>query len=129
MMQDEELEHFVPLLKLGCCLFVSVPGSLRDSAARDLQEAVARRLSRERAITGLVIDVSALAVVDSFVAKVLGDIATIARTFGARAVMVGMRPGVATTLVDLGIDLAAVETALTLEAALGRLKLRIVSEA
>ena len=77
---------------------------------------------------GLVIDVSALGIVDSFAAKVLGDTASIARSFGTRAVLVGIRPAVATTLVDLGIDLSNVETALSLEMALAKLKLRIVSE-
>lgn len=122
------MEYFIPLLRLGQCLFVSVPAELRDTQARELQHSISERLSRERNMRGLVIDVSALGIVDSFAAKVLGDTASIARSFGTRAVLVGIRPAVATTLVDLGIDLSNVETALSLEMALAKLKLRIVSE-
>ena len=122
------MDSFIPLMRLGQCLFVSVPAELRDSQARDLQESISRRLSTEHAMRGLVIDVSSLGIVDSFAAKVLGDTASIARSFGARAVLVGIRPAVATTLVDLGIDLDQVETALNLELALQKLKLRIVSD-
>ena len=115
-------------MRLSHCLFVSVPAELRDSQARELQDAVAQRLSTEKAIRGLVIDVSAATMLDSFSAKVLGDTANIARSFGARAILVGMRPSVAVTLVELGIDLSGVETAMTLELALKKLKLRIVSD-
>ncbi|MBK7861231.1 MAG: STAS domain-containing protein [Archangiaceae bacterium] len=116
----------IALLKLGDCLFVSVPEELRDSEVRDLQETVSTRLSQER-VRGVVIDVSSLSIIDSFVARVLGDTAAIARSFGARGVLVGIRPAVATTLIDLGIDLSAVETALNLERALAKLNLRVVS--
>ncbi len=119
---------FIPLLRLSHCLFVSVPSELRDSQARELQDAVAQRLATEKAIRGLVIDVSAATMLDSFSAKVLGDTANIARSFGARAILVGIRPSVAVTLVELGIDLSGVETAMTLELALKKLKLKIVSE-
>lgn len=116
------------MLKLGTCLFVSVPAELRDSEAKALQETVAQRLASEKGMRGLVIDVSALALVDSFAAKVLGESASIARSFGVKAVLVGIRPAVATTLVDLGIDLSSVETALSLEHALTALHLRIVAD-
>ncbi len=124
----DEVESFIPLLKIGGCIFVSVPSALKDSQARQLQDAIGERLSREQGIRGLVIDVSALLLVDSFVAKVLGDSAAIAQSFGARAVLVGMRPAVAVTLVELGIGLGTVETALTLERALEKLKIRIIVE-
>jgi rsbT antagonist protein RsbS len=117
-----------PLMKLGHCLFVLVPGALRDTAARELHDAVAERLAKERGIRGLVIDVSALQIVDSFAARVLEETAHVARSFGARPVLVGLHPEVAITLVDLGIDLATLDTALNLERALTKLKLRIVSE-
>jgi rsbT antagonist protein RsbS len=120
-------DFFVPILKLGNCLFVSVPSEITDSQVRALQESVAKRLSQEKRIHGLVIDVSSLGIVDSFTAKMLGETASIARTFGSKAVLVGMRPGVAVTLVDLGIDLVQVETALTLEQALKKLRLKIVA--
>ncbi|MBL8952503.1 MAG: STAS domain-containing protein [Myxococcaceae bacterium] len=116
----------ISVMKLGDCLFVSVPEELRDSQVRDLQETVSGRLSQD-AVRGVVIDVSALSIIDSFVARVLGDTAAIARSFGARGVLVGVRPAVATTLVDLGIDLSAVETALNLERALEKLHLKVIS--
>lgn len=127
-MTEDEADVFIPLLKLGTCLFVSVPATLRDSQIRGLQEKIAKRMSVEKGLRGLVIDVSALGLVDSFAAKVLGDTASIARTFGGRAVLVGIRPAVATTLVDLGIDLAGVETSLSLELALKKLNLKIVAD-
>ena len=125
---DPAGSQHAPLMKLGHCLFVLVPGKLRDTAARELQDAVAERLAREQGIRGLVIDVSALDIVDSYAARVLEETALVAKSFGARAVLVGVHPEVAVTLVDQGIDLKALETALTLERALAKLKLRIVSE-
>jgi rsbT antagonist protein RsbS len=95
---------------------------------RALQDTVARRLSSEDGIDGLIIDLSALAIADSFAAKVLGETADMARSLGARTVLVGLRPAVAITLVDLGIELPRAETALTLEAALAKLNLRIVRD-
>lgn len=117
-----------PLMRLGHCLFVLVPGNLRDTAARELHDAVAARLAKEHGIRGLVIDVSSLSIVDSYAARVLDETAHVARSFGAKAVLVGLNPAVAITLVELGIDLGALDTALDLERALAKLKLRIVSE-
>jgi rsbT antagonist protein RsbS len=93
-----------------------------------LHDAVAARLSKEQGIRGLVIDVSALSIVDSYAARVLEETAHVARSFGSKTVLVGLHPEVAITLVDLGIDLGALDTALNLERALAKLKLRIVSE-
>jgi rsbT antagonist protein RsbS len=120
-------ESFIPMLRLGHCVFVSVPSELTDSQARFLQDTVSQRLSQSDGVRGLVLDVSALSLVDSFAAKILGEVANIARQFGVNAVLVGVRPSVAITLVELGVDLRHVETALTLELALEKLKLRIVS--
>ena len=120
-------ESFIPMLRLGHCVFVSVPSELSDSQARFLQDTVSHRLSQADGVRGLVLDVSALSLIDSFAAKILGEAANIARQFGVKAVLVGVRPGVAITLVELGVDLRHVETALTLERALEKLKLRIVS--
>ena len=117
-----------PLMRLGHCLFVLVPGNLRDAAARELHDAVAARLAKEEGIRGLVIDVSALNIVDSYAARVLDETAHVARSFGSKTVLVGLHPEVAVTLVELGIDLGALDTALNLERALAKLKLRIVSE-
>lgn len=120
-------EHFIPFMRLGHCVFVSVPAELTDSQARFLQETVSQRLAVANGVRGLVLDVSALSLIDSFAAKILGETASIARQFGVKGVLVGVRPTVAVTLVELGIDLRHVETALTLELALEKLRLRIVS--
>jgi rsbT antagonist protein RsbS len=122
-------EVYFPILKIGACLFVSVPPQLRDAHVRALQEAVAARLVAERGVTGLVVDVSALGLVDSYVAKVLGEIGGAATSLGVRGVLVGLRPAVAITLVELGLDLGGVETAMSLERALARLGMRVVNDA
>lgn len=120
-------ESFIPLMRLGHCVFVSVPSELSDSQARFLQDTVSQRLSQADGVRGLVLDVSALSLIDSFAAKILGETASIARQFGVKAVLVGVRPTVAITLVELGVDLRHVETALTLERALEKLRVRIVN--
>ncbi|MDP1823060.1 MAG: STAS domain-containing protein [Archangium sp.] len=122
-----QVESFIPMMRLGHCVFVSVPSELTDSQARFLQETVSRRLSESVGVRGLVLDVSALSLIDSFAAKILGETASIARQFGVKAVLVGVRPTVAITLVELGVDLRHVETALTLERALEKLRVRIVA--
>jgi rsbT antagonist protein RsbS len=121
-----QVENFIPVLRLGPSVFVSVPAELSDSQARFLQETVSHRLSKADGVRGLVIDVSALSLIDSFAAKILGETASIASQFGVKAVLVGIRPAVAMTLIELGVDLRQVETALTLERALTKLKIRIV---
>ena len=120
-------ESFIPLLRIGHCVFVSVPSELSDSQARFLQDTVSQRLSQSVGVRGLVMDVSALSIVDSFAAKILGETASIAKQFGVKAVLVGVRPAVAITLVELGVDLRQVDTALTLERALEKLRLRVVA--
>ena len=120
-------DAFIPLMRLGHCVFVSVPSELSDSQARTLQDTVSQRLSGSVGVRGLVMDLSALSIVDSFAAKILGETASIARQFGVKAVLVGMRPEVAITLVELGVDLQHVDTAMTLERALEKLGLRIVA--
>ena len=115
------------MMRIGHCVFVSVPSELSDSQARFLQATVSQRLAQSVGVRGLVMDVSALSIVDSFAAKILGETASIARQFGVKAVLVGMRPAVAITLVELGVDLHHVETALTLERALEKLRVRVVA--
>ena len=122
------VEPYFSVLKIGACLFVSVPPQLRDLHARALQDTVARRLVAESSVRGLLLDVSALGIVDSYAAKVLEEIGSSARSLGTRAILVGLRPSVAVTLVELGIDLTHVETAMSLEKALEKLKVRIVLE-
>ena len=86
------------------------------------------RLVAERGVRGLIVDVSALSIVDSFVAKILGEIGAAANALGVRGVLVGLRPAVAITLVELGLDLGGLETAMSLERALQSLRMRVVAD-
>ncbi len=126
---DASEPTYFSILRLGACLFVCVPPQLRDVHARALQEAVARRVAAEVGVRGLILDVSALGIVDSYAAKVLSEIGGSARSLGTRAILVGLRPAVAITLVELGVELGHIETAMTLERAMRLLRMRIVTEA
>lgn len=108
------------VLKLGPVLLVALQGDLDDSAAERLQEAVLERLYATGAL-GILIDVSALEMVDSFVARLLRDLAAMVSLLGARLVLVGMQPMVTVTLIEMGLVLPELETDLDLEAGLQRL--------
>jgi rsbT antagonist protein RsbS len=104
----------IPILKLGHLLLVSIQVDMHDRMAMALQEDLAERIAQTGAI-GVLIDISALEFVDSFIGRMLADISGIARVLDAETVVVGMRPVVAITLVDLGLTLPGVRTALTVE--------------
>lgn len=104
----------VPILKLGDVLLVSIQVDLHDSLALSLQDDLAARIRQTRA-KGVLIDISALDVVDSFIGRVFGGIGSMARLLGATTVLVGIRPAVAITLVELGLEMEGVQTALNLE--------------
>ncbi|MDT0414528.1 STAS domain-containing protein [Streptomyces sp. DSM 41982] len=104
----------VPVLKIGRVLLVSIQTDLDDRAVLDLQEDLSERVVTSGA-AGVVIDISALEIVDSFVGRMLATIAAVSRLLGAETVVVGMRPPVAMTLVELGLSLPGVRTALNLE--------------
>ncbi|MDT0331686.1 STAS domain-containing protein [Nocardiopsis lambiniae] len=109
----------IPVLDLGGLLLVTIQGELPDDAAVALQEEVTETIARTGA-RGLIIDVGSLEMVDSFLARVLAEVAAASRLLAARAVLVGMRPAVAITLVELGLTLPGLATARTLtEAAAG----------
>ena len=101
----------VPIVAIGRSLVVALQEDLDDEAAQALETQVAREVDRRHA-AGLVLDVSNLTVVDSFVARILDRIVGMVRLQGARAVVVGVRPSVAITLVELGLTLVDVPTAL-----------------
>jgi rsbT antagonist protein RsbS len=111
----------VSMLRFGDILLVPVPAELHDAAARDLQDSVLTRLETEGA-HGLVIDVSAASVVDSFMARLLGDTAKGARLMGVDTVLVGMQPAVVITLLQLGVVFHDVRTALNIEAGIALLQ-------
>lgn len=104
----------VPILSIGDVLLVSIQIDLQDQSAVALQEDLAEKISATRA-TGVVIDISAVEIVDSFIGRMFATIASISRLFDANTVVVGMRPAVAITLVELGLSLGEVRTALDLE--------------
>src|SRR6201991_5213344 len=104
----------IPILKLGHLLLVSIQVDMHDRMAMALQEDLAERIPETEA-AGVLIDISALEFVDSFIGRMLADISGIGRVLDAEIVVVGMRPVVAITLVDLGLSLPGVRTALTVE--------------
>jgi rsbT antagonist protein RsbS len=104
----------VPILKIGGVLLVSIQIDLQDQSVLALQEDLAERISATGA-HGVVIDISAVEIVDSFIGRMFATIASISRLFDADTVVVGMRPAVAITLVELGLTLGGVRTALDLE--------------
>ena len=104
----------VPIIKVGNSLIATVPQDLGDSQAIELQEAINASIERTGAV-GVLLDISALQTVDSFLGRLLSDIATGARLLGAETVVAGMQPAVAITLVELGLALKGVRTVLDAE--------------
>ncbi|MYS10729.1 STAS domain-containing protein, partial [Streptomyces sp. SID6041] len=103
----------VPVLKIGDVLLVSIQLDLEDQMVLDLQDDLSQQIVAHSA-RGVIIDISALEIVDSFVGRMLATTAAISRVLGAETVVVGMRPAVAMTLVELGLSLKGVRTALNL---------------
>jgi rsbT antagonist protein RsbS len=104
----------IPILKLGDCLLVTIQVDMHDRLAMTLQDDLTTRISETHA-KGVVIDISSLEVVDSFIGRILGNIAGMSRILDAETVVVGMQPSVAITLVELGLALPGVRTALNVE--------------
>lgn len=104
----------IPILKMGRCLLVTIQVDLLDQTALALQDDLSERIAATAA-HGVLIDISALEIVDSFVGRILASISGIAAIMGATLVVVGMQPAVAITLVELGLSLDGVRTALDVE--------------
>lgn len=116
----------IPILRMGEFLLVTIQVDMHDGLATALQDDLSERIVATGA-RGVLIDISALEVVDSFIGRMLGTIASVARLLDARTVLVGMQPAVAITLVELGLDLQGIVTALDAERAMGLLR-RAVGE-
>ncbi|MFJ8647850.1 STAS domain-containing protein [Streptomyces sp. NPDC093546] len=104
----------VPILRLGDVLITGLLNELDDQSALAFTDELTERIASDGA-RGVLIDISRLDIIDSFVARTLMELATMARLLGARVIVAGMRPAVAITLVELGLQLTGVETALNAE--------------
>lgn len=104
----------IPILKLKDFLLVSIQIDLHDRMAQQLQQDILERISQTQ-VKGVLIDISALEMVDSFMGRTLADTARMASTLDAEIVIVGMQPAVAITLVELGLPLGGVKTAINLD--------------
>ncbi|GAA2228903.1 STAS domain-containing protein [Streptomyces nogalater] len=113
----------VPVLALGDVLLVSLQGELHDGMAEQLQQDITHRIATNR-VAGVVIDISGVDMVDSFLGRVLAEIASTAGLLAARTVVAGMRPAVAITLVELGLTLPGLVTALDVDRAMELLNQR-----
>ena len=111
----------IPILKMEDFLVTSIQVTLHDKLAMQFQNDVLRKIEQTRA-KGLVIDITAIDVVDSFLTRVLMETASMANLMGAKTVIAGMQPEVAIALVELGLDLQGVETSLNLEKGLDLLR-------
>jgi rsbT antagonist protein RsbS len=111
----------IPILKLYDCLLVSIQWELDDMTALQFQEDLLQKI-HETSANGVVIDITAIDFIDSFIAKVLGDVFSMSKLMGAKVVITGIQPAVAITLIELGISLENVLTALDLEKGLEKLQ-------
>jgi len=114
----------VPILKLGNALLVTIQVDMHDRLATALEEDLSAKIVSSRA-KGVVIDISGLDIVDSFMGRMLDNIAAVSRMLDAETVVVGMRPAVAITLVELGLELNGIRTALDLERGMKMIQARL----
>jgi rsbT antagonist protein RsbS len=114
----------IPILKLGDALLVTIQVDMHDRLATALEEDLTNKIVAHKA-RGVLIDISALEIVDSFIGRMLDNIAAVSHILDAETVVVGMRPAVAITLVELGLSLAGVKTALNVERGMERIHRRL----
>jgi rsbT antagonist protein RsbS len=127
-LQEDSVVERIPILKMGNFLLVTIQVDMHDRLAITLQEDLTDRIASTSA-QGVLIDISALEVVDSFIGRMLGNIAAMSRVLDAETVVVGMRPAVAITLVELGLSLRGVRTALNVEKGMNLLRASLRSPA
>ncbi len=111
----------IPILRMGDFLLVTIQVDMHDRLALSLQDDLTAMISQTEA-QGVLIDISSLEIVDSFIGRMLGNIAAMSRVLDAQTVVVGMQPAVAITLVELGMSLPGVRTALNVDAGMDLLR-------
>jgi rsbT antagonist protein RsbS len=111
----------IPIIKLDENLIVSIQVSLHDRLVMKLQDDISNQIVKTKA-KGLIVDVSSVEIMDSFIARTINDIGKNAKTMGTEAVLVGLRPAVAITLIEMGMELDSVHTALNLEGGIQKVK-------
>ena len=119
------MEH-IPILRMGEFLLITVQVDMHDRLALQLQDDLTAKIVQHGS-QGVLIDISALEVVDSFIGRMLGNIASMSRVLDAQTVVVGMRPAVAITLVELGMSLPGIRTALNVERGMQILRLEVAA--
>lgn len=117
----------IPILRMGDFLLVTIQVDMHDELAMTLQDDLSERISKTSA-RGVLIDISALDMVDSFIGRMIGTISGLSKIMDAETVLVGMQPAVAITLVELGLTLPGVITALNVERGMSLLRERVQSE-
>ena len=117
----------IPILRMGDFLLVTIQVDMHDRLALTLQDDLTRMISETEA-RGVLIDISSLDIVDSFIGRMLGNIASMSRVLDAQTVVVGMQPAVAITLVELGLSLPGVRTALNVDAGMELLRSSVAKE-
>ena len=118
----------IPILKMGQFLLVTIQVDMHDQLAITLQDDLTNRISKERS-RGVLLDISALDVVDSFIGRMIANISSMSQVLDAQTVVVGMQPAVAITLVELGLPLEGVHTALNVEKGMALLRRRLAAGA
>jgi rsbT antagonist protein RsbS len=116
----------IPILRMGHFLLVTIQIDLYDRLATNLEADLVQMVNKTSA-RGVLIDISALSIVDSFMGRILGNIGNMSKIMDAETVVVGMQPAVAITLIELGLELKGVHTALNVEKGMGLLKEKIGS--
>ena len=111
----------IPILRMGQFLLVTIQVDMHDRLAMTLQDDLTERIEKTGA-KGVLIDISALEMVDSFIGRMIANISGMSRILDAKTVLVGMQPAVAITLVELGLTLPGVQTALNVERGMQRLR-------
>ncbi len=114
----------IPILQMGGYLLVTIQVDMHDRLAMTLQDDLTDRISRTGA-RGVLLDISSIEVVDSFIGRMIGNIAAMSRILDAETVVVGMQPAVAITLVELGLSLSGIKTALNVDRGMALIQRRL----